>query len=127
MTILFLALPARADAVAEAVQGTISDQMAAFLDEDVARAFTYASPGIRRLFGTPERFGAMVQNGYPMVWRPGEVRYLELERTGEDLRQIVEITDRTGRLHRLQYDMVETAQGWRIDGVRFLPAPPPMT
>lgn len=122
-----LAGPARADGAAEAVQGVISGQITAFLADDFTTAFTFASPGIRRLFGTPERFGAMVRDGYPMVWRPGDVRYLELEGSGDARRQIVEITDGAGRLHRLEYSMVLTDAGWRIDGVRFLPAPPPLT
>jgi hypothetical protein len=122
-----LAAPLRAEPAAEAIRGVISDQIAAFLADDVATAFTFASPGIKGLFQTPERFGAMVRQGYPMVWRPGEWHYLGLDGTGEVRRQIVEITDRAGRTFRLEYSMLRTDEGWRIDGVRFLPAPPPMT
>ena len=46
-------------------------------------AFDYASPTIRGIFGSPDRFGAMVQQGYPMVYRPSEVRYLERREFGE--------------------------------------------
>ncbi|TCP44102.1 DUF4864 domain-containing protein [Rhodovulum marinum] len=123
---LALAAPLRADPVAEAVQGVISDQVEAFLAGDLATAFGFASPGIQGLFQTPERFGQMVRNGYPMVWRPGALRYLGLEGAGDTRRQRVEITDRAGRVHRLEYRMIRTPEGWRIDGVRPLPAPPPM-
>lgn len=123
---VLLAAPLRAEPAAEAVQGVISDQIEAFLADDVAGAFDFASPGIRGIFGTPERFGQMVRNGYPMVWRPGELRYLGIEGTGDRRRQVVEITDRAGQLHRLEYSMVQTDEGWRIDGVRLLPAPPPL-
>jgi hypothetical protein len=122
-----LAAPLRAEPAAEAIQGVISEQIEAFLADDFVTAFTFASPGIKGIFQTPERFGAMVRQGYPMVWRPGELRYLGLDGTGEARRQIVEITDRAGRVFHLEYDMLRTAEGWRIDGVRFLPAPPPMT
>jgi len=121
---LALARPVCADPDATALRTVISDQIAAFLADDIATAFSYASPGIRRLFGTPERFGAMVRNDYPMVWRPDRVRFLELEGTGDAWRQIVEITDREGQPFLLDYGMVRTPDGWRIDGVRFLPAPP---
>lgn len=124
--VVALAGPARGDGAAEAVQGVISRQIAAFLADDVATAFSFASPGIQRLFGTPERFGEMVRNGYPMVWRPGDVRFLGIEGADDARRQIVEITDGAGRLHRLEYSMIRTGEGWRIDGVRFLPAPPPL-
>lgn len=127
---LALPLPLRAEPAAQAVQDVIDAQIAAFLQDDMARAFTYASPGLRRHFGTPERFGAMVRQGYPMVWRPGAVRYLDLGdppggATGRQ-RQIVEITDRAGQTFRLEYSMQQTPEGWRIDGVRFLPMPMPV-
>ncbi|MEX5729894.1 hypothetical protein Ga0609869_003247 [Rhodovulum iodosum] len=104
-------------------QEVIDAQIEAFLRDDVAEAFTYASPGIRRLFGTAENFGAMVRQGYPMVWRPAERRYLQSEGAGTQQRQIVQIVDAEGRLHLLEYDMIATERGWRIDGVRILQAP----
>ncbi|TCO69034.1 DUF4864 domain-containing protein [Rhodovulum euryhalinum] len=123
---ILLAGPVRADPAAEAVQGVISRQIEAFLADDFATAFDFASPGIKGIFGTPDRFGQMVRNGYPMVWRPGDLRYLEFDGEADARRQVVEITDRAGRVHRLEYSMILTGEGWRIDGVRILPAPPPM-
>ncbi|MGC9420125.1 MAG: DUF4864 domain-containing protein [Rhodovulum sp.] len=123
---LTLAAPLRADPAADAVQGVISNQIEAFRADDFATAFGFASPGIQRIFRTPERFGQMVRNGYPMVWRPQELRYLGIEGAGDARRQVVEITDAGGQVHRLEYSMIRTPEGWRIDGVRFLPAPPPM-
>ena len=38
----------------------------AFKAVDFAQAFTYA-PNIKGMFGTADRFGMMVRNGYPMV------------------------------------------------------------
>ena len=65
----------------------------------------------------------MVRNGYPMVWRPGEVRYLELRDIDGALWQKVLIRDQSGRLHILDYQMVETGDGWRINGVQLLRPP----
>jgi len=31
------------------------------------------------------------------------------------------VTDQAGRTHLLDYQMVETAQGWQINGVQLLP------
>ena len=76
-----LALPVSAEKTLQSVPGielTIEGQIEAFLADDFSSAFTYASPNIRELFGSAERFGAMVRNGYPMVWRPDEFRFLEL-------------------------------------------------
>jgi hypothetical protein len=103
------------------IQATIQSQFEAFLEDDVATAFTFASPSIKGMFGTPERFGQMVQNGYPMVWRPGQVRYLELRNVAGRLWQRVMVTDQAGRVHMLDYQMIETPEGWQINGVQLLP------
>lgn len=113
-----VALPAAAQE--DAIRGVIDAQVRAFLADDFATAFTYASPGIKRLFGTPERFGAMVRQGYPMVYRPREVRYLDLRTVAGALWQRVMMTDAEGRVHLLDYQMIETPEGWQINAVQIL-------
>ncbi len=105
------------------IESTIQRQIDAFLADDLGAAFSYASPGIKGMFGTPERFGRMVRQGYPMVWRPGTVRYLDLRRDGDRRIQRVMITDREGALHLLEYQMIPAADGWQINGVTVLRAP----
>jgi len=109
------------DTVDPAIRSTIQSQFDAFLKDDVTTAFTFASPAIKGMFGTPERFGQMVRNGYPMVWRPGEVRYLELRNVAGNLWQRVMVTDQAGRVHMLDYQMIETPEGWQINAVQLLP------
>lgn len=117
------AAPLRAgEGRAAEIEAVIGRQIAAFLAEDVETAFGFASPAIRALFGTPERFGRMVREGYPMVWRPAQVRFLDLREEAGRLRQRVMITDAEGRLHLLDYEMIELDGGWRINGVRILRA-----
>jgi hypothetical protein len=106
-----------------AITATIQSQIDAFLSDDFETAFTFASPNIKRIFGTSERFGMMVRQGYPMVWRPGAVRYLELDERGGVQFQKVLITDGQGVPHVLEYQMIETGEGWQINGVRILEAP----
>ncbi|SDX22874.1 DUF4864 domain-containing protein [Roseicitreum antarcticum] len=111
-------LAARADlARIPALESVIQGQLDAFGQDDVATAFTYASPTIKAIFGTPDRFGQMVRSGYPMVWRPAEVRYLGLRREAGALWQRVMITDQQGALHLVDYEMIETPGGWQINGV----------
>lgn len=99
----------------------IDAQIAAFAEDDFVTAFTYASDMIRQIFGTPERFGQMVVEGYPMVYRPGRVRYLERgERRGATIQRVL-MTDLAGDSFLLEYEMVETPDGLRINGVRLLP------
>ena len=111
---------ARGEDPAAAIRQVISEQIEAFKADDFDTAFTFASPGIREMFGTPGRFGAMVREGYPMVWRPGEVRFSDLgERDGRTVQRVL-VTDAAGALFVLEYEMVPGEQGWRIDGVRVL-------
>lgn len=102
------------------IEATISAQIEAFQADDFARAFTYASPTIQNLFGTPENFGGMVRSGYPMVWRPAKVQYLVLRERSGGLWQKVLITDGSGRLHVLDYQMIELENGWKINGVQMI-------
>lgn len=113
--------PARADPVA--IQSVIEGQITAFRADDFDTAFGYAAPGIRQMFGTPQNFGTMVRQGYPMVWRPGLVEFLQSEEEGGTWRQDVLITDAEGRLYRLAYAMVETPEGWKIAAVQVLTEP----
>ena len=114
----------RAEAENPQIEATISAQLEAFKVDDFDRAFTYASPNIQGIFRTPENFGRMVRGGYPMVWRPAEVTYLELKEIAGFQFQRVMITDEKGTLHLLEYQMVEDGGAWKINGVRLLENPP---
>ena len=70
------------DAGGASIRAVISQQIEAFKADDFAKAFGFASPAIKEIFGSPERFGAMVREGYPMVWRPGDLRFRELREGG---------------------------------------------
>lgn len=120
------ALPASAQVVLEpdpGIEATIRSQFDAFAARDVEGAWQFASPNIQRIFRTPENFGRMVQQGYPMVWDPSDVRFLDLQAFAGLIVQRVEVTDRSGRIHVLGYAMVRTGEGWQINGVQILPAP----
>ena len=117
-----LALPAMAqDTRNPDIEATIQGQITAFLAEDVTTAFGFAAPNIKGFFGTAENFGAMVKQGYPMVWNPSAVRMLDLRTEGGSLMQRVMVTDQAGRTHLLDYQMLETPEGWQINGVQLLP------
>lgn len=59
-----------------------------------------------------------------MVYRPDVVRFLELREVDGALRQKVEMRDRAGTYHLLDYEMIDTEAGWKIDAVRYLGAGP---
>jgi len=101
------------------LRAAIDSQIAAFGQDDFDAAFGYASPQIRRHFGTPENFGEMVRSAYPMVHRPARYSFGQLEEIGGRQRQSVVITDTMGRVWIADYDMIEIDGAWRIDGVRL--------
>ncbi|MEM1076714.1 MAG: DUF4864 domain-containing protein [Pseudomonadota bacterium] len=119
---LWILAAGAASADPKAMQSVIDQQLEAFQADDFSKAMEFASPVLQRYFRTPENFGRMVTQGYPMVWRPGDVRYLENRIEDGVHWQRVMITDRKGQTHVLDYRMTETADGWKINGVMILDA-----
>lgn len=125
LTSIFLVLMFSLPLVAgekEDVQATINGQFQAFLEDDLRRAFTFASPSIRSMFKTPKNFGDMVQRGYPMVWRPASFNFLEHKKVAQGRTQDVQIFDQVGTAHYLRYFVTQTPNGWKIAGVQILNA-----
>lgn len=105
------------------VEDIISLQLEAFNARDVDAAWQFASPMIQGIFRSPDNFGRMVQNGYPMVWDNSDVRFLEQQERGEGVRQQVLIKGPDGAFYVLDYQMIRTGNEWQINGVQVLPAP----
>lgn len=114
---LFLPLaPARAQSPAD----IITAQIDAFRAADFDTAFGYASGSIRAIFGTPEVFGQMVTQGYPMVLDPAEILFVERrDHFGVQIQRVL-VTDRAGVPHLLEYSLTGTGPELRISGVRIL-------
>ena len=119
LMLLVLPMTAKAGEPDDSIQAVIADQIAAFQANDVERAFTHAAPNIQRIFQTPERFGQMVQQGYPMVWRPARYEWLKIVETDFGLVQVVLFEDQRGRLHEAGYLMQQVDGVWRINGVKL--------
>ena len=117
LALALLALPAVAQEVP--IQDTIRAQIEAFKADDFARAFTFASPTLHQMFGTPDNFGRMVRDGYPMVWHPAQVDMMDLSTVGGALWQRVRVTDLKGQSYLLDYQMVQGPDGWLINAVQM--------
>ena len=84
---LFIAVPALAAPPADrptlpakewkAIQKVIADQLHALKAGDGAQAMTFAAPGIRAQFGTPENFLRMVREGYAPLLAARYTQFLE--------------------------------------------------
>ena len=118
---LFAAMaPARAewtDAERASIQDVISRQLEAFKRDDGAAAFAFASPTIRRQFESPDRFLAMVREGYRPVYRPKAVTFGRLvEASGAPIQEVL-ILGKDGVGYLAAYQMERQDDGsWRIAG-----------
>lgn len=105
------------DADRQAFRGIISSQIEAFQRDDGAAAFSYASPTIQGLFPSPERFMAMVRNGYQPVYRPKSVTFGPATETPRGPEQRVFVTGPDGRNWVAIYSLQKQPDGsWRING-----------
>lgn len=105
------------------IRSVIQAQLDAFARDDAQRAFSYAAPGIRKMFGSPERFLAMVREGYPVVYRPASVGFLAPEANGATVIQAVEMADRDGTLWVAVYQLERQRGGaWRITSCELMPS-----
>lgn len=114
---------AQARALQTAIESVIADQINSFRMDDFDAAFTHAAPNIVTIFRTPENFGRMVRNGYPMVHRPSAVEFQDLEVIAGDHRQRVQLRDQSGAYFVAEYKMVQVDGRWKIAGVSILRAP----
>ena len=122
LAVLMATMAAAQDSAdAAQIEGVIGAQLDAFNARDVGAAWEYASPMIQGIFGTPSVFGQMVETGYPMVWTNSDVEYLGLRVEGPHLFQRIALRGPDGMRHLLDYEMVETPDGWEINGVFLVP------
>lgn len=106
-----------------AIRRVIESQLAAFQRDDGPGAFAFASPTIRQIFATPDRFMAMVRSAYQPVYRPREVEFRELASLDGAPAQEVFLVGPDGQPVIALYVMERQSDGsWRINGVYLLKA-----
>lgn len=116
-------LPAAAQSEADraAVQSVIEQQIQAFLSDDAATAYSFASPGIKAMFPTEDIFMRMVQQGYPQVYRPRSHQFGELIAKDGHLEQTVDIVDADGAFWTALYTLEQQSDGsWKITGCSII-------
>ena len=108
------------EADAKEVREVVEAQLDAFRSDDAARAFSYASDGIREAFRTADNFMAMVQSAYPVVYRPRSLAFQPAMLFQGIVVQPVRMTDAEGRGWLAVYPMQKQPDGsWRIDGCQL--------
>ena len=107
----------------DAIEKTIADQIAAFRRDDAESAFSFASPTIRRQFGSASIFMSMVVRGYPQLYRPQAFHFAERETRGRHTIQRVIVTGPNGDKVAAYYDMIQIDGRWRINGCQLARLP----
>ena len=106
------------------MQAIILAQMEAFKRDDGAAAFAFASPGIRSMFGSAERFMHMVRSGYPQVYRPQSIEFRDVVEFRSAPAQVVHVIGQDGKAVLALYPMERQPDGsWRINGCYLLKSP----
>jgi Domain of unknown function (DUF4864) len=122
LALLAFAAPACADDIANA-QNVIRAQEQAFVRNDAAAAWSYASPAIKKLFPQADTFMSMVQNSYAPVWRHKSFEFGEGRVEGNWVAQRVHIVDQDGEAWEAIYTLEQQADGsFRITGCSLLKA-----
>ncbi len=127
--VLTNALPLRAQVDMEAaevqsIRRVIERQIDAFKRDDAAGAYSFASPGIRKIFPTAEIFMQMVRQGYRPVYRPRSYAFDELTQIEGELVQPVRVVGPDGVPVTALYIMERQPDGsWKTDGCVLTQAP----
>ena len=103
--------------VMEAVRYTISSQIDAFKQNDVKKAYTFAAPNIQAQFPSPDIFGLMVRNGYPIIWKPKSYKFTTFKDLGNRCVQRVLFQSYNGSLESYDYILEKNGSVWKIAGV----------
>jgi hypothetical protein len=107
----------------QAIRQVIDDQLQALKAGDGAKAMTFAAPGIRAQFGTPENFLRMVREGYAPLLTARHTQFLEgalIDGTTIQPLRLV-LPDHTVLV--ALYHMQRLADGrWRIAGCALAPS-----
>lgn len=102
---------------ARQVREVVQAQLDAFAVDDGVRAFSYATPALRQVFVTAERFMQMVRGSYPVVYRPASVAFLQPKHEEGDVIQRVQMSDAAGASWNAVYRLQRQGDGsWRIAG-----------
>ncbi|MHA7880828.1 MAG: DUF4864 domain-containing protein [Saccharospirillum sp.] len=104
----------------------ITSQLAALQNGDAEGAWAFAHTSIRTMFGSPERFYQMVNQGYRPLIDFTQVTFQEAEQADPVWIQPVRLRDTNNDEFIAFYAMQRNVGGeWRIAGCQLYPYQPP--
>jgi hypothetical protein len=107
----------------KAIRQVIGDQVRALKADDAAKAFSFASPGIREQFGTPENFLGMVRTAYGALIAARYTEFLEGAVIDGNVIQPLRLIAPDNTVQVALYTMEKQKDGrWRISGCVLAPS-----
>ena len=101
-------------------KAVIEAQIEAMAIDDWSKAYSFASPAIRKRFGSPQKFKEMVLKGYKIVYRPRSISFQGVENFGVAWGFVFHLIGTDGQAARVVYLMIkDDDEGWRIAGVQL--------
>ena len=95
----------------------VNQQLEAFQDDDFEKAYSFASPTIKKMFSSPEVFRKMVIGGYQAVYRPQSIKIGSVEIIKGVTTLKVYLVDPNGEFVTANYLMEKQENGeWLIAG-----------
>ena len=95
----------------------VNQQLEAFQDDDFEKAYSFASPTIKKMFSSPEVFRKMVIGGYQAVYRPQSIKMGSVEIIKGVTTLKVYLVDPNGEFVTANYLMEKQGNGeWLIAG-----------
>lgn len=108
-----------------AAREIIGQQIQAFLNDDPATAYAFASPAIREKFPTEAGFFDMVRRQYAPVYRPGNFAFGRARQDGGMILQEVLISGPDGKDWTALYQLLrQPDDSYRINAMHLVPAAP---
>ncbi len=108
----------------QTIRRVIEQQIDAFKRDDATGAYSFAAPGIQKIFPTAEIFMRMVRQGYQPVYRPRSYAFDELTRIEGKLVQPVRVVGPDGVPVTALYIMErQPDRSWKIGGCVLTRAP----
>ena len=107
----------------KAIQKVVGDQLTALKAGDATKAMTYAAPGIRDQFGTPENFLRMVRTSYAPLLDARYTHFLEGAIVDGATIQPLRLVLADNTVLVALYQMQKQSDGrWRIAGCVLAPS-----
>lgn len=99
------------------IKSIVNQQLEAFKNDNFEKAYSFASPTIKKMFSSPEVFRKMVIGGYQAVYRPQSIKIGSVEIIKGVATLKVYLVDPNGEFVTANYLMEQQEDGeWLIGG-----------